>query len=224
MIRNENPVSFLRGVDSPTIANAIERLQLRDRCDGYIGGAVRCLFPELGVMVGHALTVTMDSQPGPVADREGHWRMWEALLATPRPSVIVVKDLSGAPTRCAYFGEVMASIAIACGAVGVVTDGGVRDVAEVRALGLHYFAPHVVVSHGNFRIVDVGVPVTLDGQRIESRNLLHGDANGIVVVPAECVSQLPEAVDAIRQRERRILDYARQPGFTLDGLRNTGGY
>jgi hypothetical protein len=81
MVRNENSVSFLRGVDSPTIANAIEHLQVRDRCDGYIGGSVRCLFPELGVMVGYALTVTVDSQPGPVADRDGHWRMWEALLA-----------------------------------------------------------------------------------------------------------------------------------------------
>src|SRR5918994_7462595 len=218
MIRNENSVSLLRSVDSPTIANAIERLQCRDRCEGYIGGSVRCLFPELGVMVGHALTVTMDSQPGPVADREGHWRMWEALLETPRPSVIVVKDLTGAPTRCAYFGEVMASIAMACGAVGVVTDGGVRDVDEVRGLGFHYFAPHAVVSHGNFRIVDVGVPVTLDGQCIESGDLLHGDVNGIVIVPPDSVAKLPAAVDAIRQRERQILDYARKPGFTLDGL------
>jgi 4-hydroxy-4-methyl-2-oxoglutarate aldolase len=224
MNRNENSVAFLRGVDSPTVANALERLQLRDRCEGYIGGSVRCLFPELGVMVGHALTVTMDSQPGPVADREGHWRMWEALVTSLRPSVIVVKDLSGAPTRCAYFGEVMASIAVACGAVGVVTDGGVRDVAEVRALGFHYFAPYTVVSHGNFRIADVGVPITLDGQCIESGDLLHGDANGIVVVPPGCVERLPAAVDDIRQRERRILDYVRTPGFTLDGLRETGGY
>ena len=58
-------LSYLRAIDSPTIANAIERLQGRDRCEGYIGGSVRCMFPELGVMVGYALTVTMDSQPGP---------------------------------------------------------------------------------------------------------------------------------------------------------------
>jgi 4-hydroxy-4-methyl-2-oxoglutarate aldolase len=217
-------IAFLRAIDSPTIANAIEQLQLRDRCEGYVGGSVRCMFPDLGVMVGHALTVTMDSCPGSVAGREGHYRMWEALLALPRPSVIVVKDLTGAPTRCAYFGEVMASIATACGAVGVVSDGGVRDLAEVHAMGLHYFAPCPVVSHGNFRIVDVGVPVTLDGQRIETGDLLHGDANGIVIVPSDSLSQLPEAVERIRQRERKILDYARKPGFTLDGLRETGGY
>jgi 4-hydroxy-4-methyl-2-oxoglutarate aldolase len=228
--RNEIPdvsteqLTFLQGIDSPTIANAIEKVHTRDRCEGYIGGSVRCMFPELGVMVGHALTVTMNSQPGPVASREGHWRMWEALLRAPRPSVVVVQDISGAPSRCAYFGEVMATIAVACGAVGVVSNGGLRDVNEVRALGLRYFAPYAVVSHGNFRIVDVGAPVALDGQRIETGDLLHGDANGIVIVPRECLNKLPEAVEQIRERESRILEYARKPGFTLDGLRDTGGY
>jgi regulator of RNase E activity RraA len=182
------------------------------------------MFPELGVMVGHALTVTMDSQPGPVADREGHGRMWEALLMTPRPSVVVVKDLTGAPSRCAYFGEVMASVAKACGAVGVISDGGLRDIAEVRAMGLHYFAPHAVVSHGNFRIVDVGSRVTLDGQRIESGDLLHGDLNGIVIVPTELLPQLPEAVEQVRRKERKMLDYIRGPDFDLKGFRDLGGY
>ena len=217
-------LSYLRAIDSPTIANAIERLQGRDRCEGFIGGSVRCMFPQLGVMVGYALTVTMDSQPGPVADREGHWRMWEALATVPSPSVVVIKDLSGAPTRCAYFGEVMASVAKALGAVGVVSDGGVRDLAEVRGLGMHYFAPHPVVSHGNFRIVDVGLPVVLDGQPIRTGDLLHGDANGIVIVPADSLQELPGAVDHVRQRERKILDYVRGDGFTLDGLRDVGGY
>ena len=233
MIRRDNSaptsigsdlLAFLRSVDSPTIANAIENLKIRDRCEGYIGGSVRCMFPDLGVMVGHALTVTMDSQPGPVADREGHGKMWEALLRTPRPSIVVVKDLTEAPTRTAYFGEVMASVAKACGAVGVITDGGLRDIAEVRAMGLHYFAPYAVVSHGNFRIVDVGVPVTLDGQRIEPGDLLHGDLNGIVIVPTEALSQLPEGVDQVRRKERKMLDYIRSPEFNLKGFRDLGGY
>jgi regulator of RNase E activity RraA len=233
MIRRDNksptPVSvelltFLRSVDSPTIANAIENLHARDRCEGYIGGSVRCMFPELGVMLGYALTVTMDSQPGPVADREGHGRMWAALLQMPQPSVVVVQDLTGMPTRTAYFGEVMASVAKACGAVGIISDGGVRDIAEVRAMGLHYFAPYPVVSHGNFRIVDVGAPVTLDGQRIDSGDLLHGDLNGIVVVPGDLVPQLPDAVDQVRRRERKMLDFIRGPEFTLKGFKDMGGY
>lgn len=141
-----------------------------------------------------------------------------------KAGVVVVKDLTGGPSRCAYFGEVMASVAKACGAVGVISDGGLRDIAEVRAMGLHYFAPNPVVSHGNFRIVDVGVPVTLDGQRVETGNLLHGDLNGIVIVPTGLLAQLPDAVDQVRRKERTLLDYIRGPGFTLKGFRDIGGY
>ena len=216
-------LEFLRSVDSPTVANAVEAFNLRDRCDGFIGGSIRCLFPDLGVMLGYALTVTMSSVSGPVASREGYWRMWQALERAPKPAVIVVQDVSGSPTRCAYFGEVMATIARRLGAEGVVTDGGVRDLAEVRAIGLHYFAPHPVVSHGNFHIVDVGIPVTLDGQLVQPGDLLHGDANGIVAVPTRVLDELPRAVAAVRERERRIMDYVLGPDFSLDGLRELSG-
>ena len=215
---------FLQATDSPTVANAIEPFKVRDRCDGFIGGSVRALFPDLGVMVGFALTVTMTSKPGPIAGREGYWRMWEALERAPKPAVVVVQDVSGAPTRCAYWGEVMATIARRLGAVGVVTDGGVRDLAEVRALGLHYFAPYAVVSHGNFEIVDVGAPVTLDGQRVASGDLLHGDANGIVAVPLQTLAELPEAVQRVREREGRMMEYVKSREFTLAGLRDLSGY
>jgi 4-hydroxy-4-methyl-2-oxoglutarate aldolase len=217
-------LEFLRSVDSPTIANAIEPFKLRDRCEGFLGGSIRCLFPDLGVMVGYALTVTMTSEVGPPPGREGYWRMWEALERSPKPAVVVVQDISRAPTRCAYFGEVMATIASRLGAIGVVTDGGVRDLSEVHALGLHYFAPHPVVSHGNFRIVDVGIPVVLDGQTVHPGDLLHGDGNGIVVVPPSVVQQLSEAVDKIREREKRTLEFVNSPDFTLEGLKQIQGY
>lgn len=217
-------LAFLRSVDSPTLANAIETFNVRDRTEGYIGGAVRCLFPDLGVMVGQALTVTVTNQPGPVAGRDGYWRMWEALAAMPKPAVLVMQDVSGHPTRCAYAGEVMATLAQRLGAVGMITDGGFRDIHEVHALGMHYFASYVVVSHGNFSIVDVGVPVVLDGQRVETGDILHGDANGIVIVPAETLAGLPEAVERIRSREQALMAYIRSDAFTLEGVRAGRGY
>lgn len=217
-------LAFLQSVDSPTLANAIETFSVRDRTEGYIGGAVRCLFPDLGVMVGQALTVTVTNQPGPVAGREGYWRMWEALAAMPKPAVLVMQDVSGSPSRCAYAGEVMATLAQRLGAVGMVTDGGFRDIHEVHALGMHYFASYVVVSHGNFSIVDVGVPVVLDGQRVETGDILHGDANGIVIVPAETLPGLPEAVERIRSREQALMAYIRSDEFTLEGVRAGRGY
>jgi len=217
-------LAFLRGTDSPTIANAIERFEVRDRCDGFVGGRIGCLFPELGQMVGYALTVTMGNRRGEIAGREGFWRMWEALDRMPRPSVLVIGDVSGEPHRVAYCGEVMATMARRLGTVGIVADGGVRDLAEVRALGMHYFAPYPVVSHANFEIVEVGVPVELDGGEVRTGDLLHGDANGIVVVPPTVVGDLAEAVGAVRRREREMMDYLNGPSFSVAGARAQSGY
>src|SRR3954453_9436041 len=142
---SEQDVAFLMGVDSPTISNAIEPFKVRDRTEGFIGGEVRALFPELPPTVGAALTVTMTNGPGAPAGRENWWRMYEALSQIPSPSVLVVQDVSGAPSRCALAGEVMVTLAMRLGAVGMVTDGGLRDVDEVRRLKFGYFARYVVV-------------------------------------------------------------------------------
>jgi len=221
---SEDTLAFLREVDSPTIANAIETFELRERCDGFIGGAVECRFPEFGVMAGRAVTVKMASSPGKPASRDGYWRMWDALEAMEGPAVLAIQDVSGAPHRCAYAGEMMATLAQRLGAVGMVTDGALRDVDEVRALGFHYFMRYAVVSHGNFEIVSVGEAIELDGQRVEHGDLLHGDRNGIVIVPDAAFGGLPEAVAGIRERERAQLEYMRSDAFSLADLKHRSGY
>lgn len=217
-------LAYLQTVDSPTVANAVETFELRHRTEGFIGGAVASLFPDMGVMLGQALTVTVGNPTGAVAGREGYWRMWEALAQMPSPAVVVMQDVSGAPSRCAYAGEVMATMAQKLGAVGMVTDGGYRDVHEVRVLGFHYFAAYKVVSHGNFEIVDVGVPVTLGGQVVNTGDLLHGDANGIVVIPPGAVDGLRAAIEQIQERERRFMAFIKSDRFTLADAKAGTGY
>jgi 4-hydroxy-4-methyl-2-oxoglutarate aldolase len=221
---SEKDIAFLRSVDSPTISNAIEPFKVRDRTEGFIGGEVHSLFPEMPPMVGAALTVTMTNSPGAVAGREDYWRMYEALSQMPAPSVLVVQDVSGAPSRCALAGEVMTTMAMRLGAVGMVTDGGLRDVHEVRRLGFAYFARFIVVSHGNFGVVNVGEPVTLDGQEVKTGDILHGDANGIVIVPREVLDGLPEAVQEVRTRERATMDFVNSPEYTIAAARKRAGY
>jgi regulator of RNase E activity RraA len=63
-----------------------------------------------------------------------------------------------------HAGEIMATTMKTCGAVGLVTDGGLRDIAEVKGMGgLHYFGRGLVVAHGRPIIYDVGAIVNING-------------------------------------------------------------
>lgn len=217
-------LAALRAIDSPTIANAIEAFKVRDRTEGYASLELRCLFPELGVMVGYAVTATADSTtPGPPKGRAGLMKLWEAVAAAPKPAVIVIQDVGPDRLRSCHCGDVMANTARRLGAVGLVTDGGVRDLAEVRALGFHFFAAGAVVSHGTFGIIDVNVPVTICGLRIQPGDLLHGDMNGLVLIPEEVAAEVVAEAQRVRERESQIVQYVNGPEFSLEGLRRLYG-
>ncbi|MHB1007080.1 MAG: RraA family protein [Chloroflexota bacterium] len=213
-------LKFLREVDSPTIANAIETFNVRPRVNGYVGYDIKCAFPEMGSMVGYAVTCTADSttEERPRA-REGWVKLWEALAAAPKPAVIIFKDIGSNRLHSCHMGEVMGTIAKRLGAVGAVSDGGLRDVHEIKALGLQYFCPGYVVSHGNPLIVDVGMEVEISGMTIKPGDLLHGDVNGLLKIPEEIVAQLPAAVEKIRVNERGSMDFFNSPDFTIEKLR-----
>lgn len=211
-------IEFLKAVDTPTLSNAIELLGVRPRSAGFAPLAVRCLFPELGRMAGHAVTAQVETvtQTGAGGPR-GHLELYRLLEASPKPAVIVLQEIGGFGDFAAHCGEVMATFFTRLGAVGLVSDCGVRDLPEVRALGFHFFARGACASHANFRIVRTGVPVTVCGLPVRPGELLHGDENGLITVPEVEAPRLQEAVDEIRRSERRILDFVRGGAFTLDG-------
>jgi 4-hydroxy-4-methyl-2-oxoglutarate aldolase len=209
----------LRHIDSPTVSNAIERFRVRPRVDGFAGWDLRCAFPELGSMVGYAVTCTADSTTEGRKDDRGLLRLWAAVEAAPKPAVVVIKDIGPERGRSCHMGEVMATTAMALGAVGCVSDGGLRDVVEVRALGFQYFCPGFVVSHGNPIICDINVTVSLAGMTVEPGALLHGDVNGILVVPDAVAAAVAEEAMRVRAEEREVLDFVRAPGLTVERLR-----
>ncbi len=214
----------LRAVDSPTIANAIEAFGARDRTIGYPSADVRCLFPDLPVTLGYAVTCIADSTvPGSPRGREGLYRLWEAVAAAPKPAVVVIKDVGPEPRRSCHCGDVMANTARALGAIALITDGGVRDLAEVKALGFQFFALGAVVSHGNFGIIDIGMPVNVAGAAICPDDLIHGDANGFVVIPRGSEERVMDEVRRVRERESDYIRWLNSPDFSLDGLKKRWG-
>lgn len=211
----------LREMDSPTVSNAVERFHVRPRVEGYCGRDIRCIFPELGTAVGYAVTCTADST---TEDRKRNpkqlFTLWEAIEASPKPAVLVIKDISPDQIHSCHLGEVMATTAKALGATACVSDGGLRDIEEIRRLGgFQLFCPGLVVSHGNPVICEVGLDVEISGLHIAPGDLLHGDLNGLLTIPGEIADLVPDEVDRVREEEREILEYVRSTSFTLRGLR-----
>ena len=217
-------LAALRAIDSATIANAIEAFDVRDRTEGYLSHRIRCLFPEMGVLAGYAVTATVDTTtPGAPKPYAGALRLYEALQAAPKPAVVVLQAVGPRLEYSCVVGGIMATIMRRLGAVGLITNGGVRDLADMRGLGFRLFAPGTVVAHGTIGILEVGASVEIDGLTIRPGDLLHGDENGVVLVPALDGAALLAEAERVLARERAMLDYAAGPDFTLAGLRRLRG-
>ena len=64
----------------------------------------------------------------------------------------------------------------------------------------------------------------LDGQEVRTGDILHGDGNGIVIVPDEVLEGLPEAVATIQKREAETMAFIRGDDFDYAQLRKRSGY
>ncbi len=215
-----NLIEYLKTVDSPTLSNAIEDLNVRPRHEGFTPLGIRCLFPQLGRMCGYAVTAQVEtvSRMTPV-DKSVFIDLFAAVDASPKPVVVVMQEIGGSRELAAHSGEVMATIFKRLGAIGILSDSGVRDIPEVLGMGMQYFARGVVASHAYFHIVRVNVPVQIDGMVIQPSDILHGDENGLISIPECEVSALEAAVESVRTREKKLMDYVRGDDFTLEGLR-----
>jgi 4-hydroxy-4-methyl-2-oxoglutarate aldolase len=213
-------IEFLESVDTPTLANAIESCGVRAHHEGFTPLQIRAMFPDLGRLCGYAVTAHVETisrtEPG---DNARFIDLYEAVERSPKPAVIAFQEVGANPDYAAHCGEVMATIFTTLGARGLVTDSAVRDIPEVRALRFQYFARGSVASHAHFRIVRVGVPIQILGMTVRTGEILHGDVNGTLQVPAATLDRLPDAVAAIRSSERELMEFVRGPQFTLAGLR-----
>ena len=200
----------LKRYDSPTLANAIELFDVRPRDEGYMGHEVRCLFPDLGVMVGYAATATMRARGAGASDPEP---LTSHVQSVPGPRIVVVQDLDDEPAHGALWGEVMATTFTALDCLGTVTNGSVRDLDEAHTIGFRFFAPAVTVSHGYARVEDVGEPVRVGGLTVRPGDLLHADKHGVLLIPHEIAAELPAVADRVIAAEQEFIGWIRSPEF-----------
>jgi 4-hydroxy-4-methyl-2-oxoglutarate aldolase len=213
-------IAYLKTVDTATLANAIELLNLRPRAEGFASLELKCLFPEFGPLCGYAVTAQVETVTlGSPRTEEAYVELFEAVEASPKPAVLVMQEIGGDRDRATHAGEVMATIFTRLGAIGLVSDCGVRDLTAVRKIGFHYFARGAVASHATNRIVRTGVPVEITGVTVRPGDMLHADENGLITVPESGREKLHDLVDQIVSKEQKLLDFVRGSGFTAAQMR-----
>lgn len=139
-------------------------------------------------------------------------------LAEAQPGEVLVVE-TGAGAEFGYWGEIMATAAIARGLAGLVITGGVRDSLRLVELGLPTFSAGVCIR-GTVKDPNgagaVGEPVRIGEVVVRRGDLVFGDADGVVVLDPETAAA---AVPAAAQRdadEVAILDQVRAGALTLD--------
>ena len=215
---NPEELERLRTITTPTLANAIERLKLRRNDEGFTSPAIRCFFPELGPIAGYACTAVIRSRHANPQPKYGSRRpYWEHILQRPAPRIAVVQELDQPPAG-AYWGEVNSNIHRRLGCVGVITDGTVRDLDEVRALGFPFFASAVSVSHAYAHLEDFNVPVRVGGLDVHPGDLLVADKHGAILIPEGAERQVIAAVGDVERYERPMIDLCKSLEFSIQKL------
>jgi len=186
----------LKRWNTPTIYNGWEQITRHDRArDGFNHEEVRDFMPQMGPMVGYAVTVVIE--PSSPKHREANPKGWSEyrryVASVPGPKIVVVQDLDRPRVIGAFWGEVNSNTHRALGCVGTITDGAIRDVDEMTNAGFKALARRLCVGHAWSWPVRWGGEVEVFGQRIGPGQLIHADKHGFLAVPKEDEARLLEA-------------------------------
>ncbi len=207
----------IKEYDAPTLFNAMVRHGGLPNHE-YTDHTIRTLLPELGRVVGYAVTaeVTTNDDDSPALDWVDYYAHLEALDV---PFVAVFKDVDSQPGRGASFGDGMATLHKRLGAVGVIVEGTVRDLEGIRRVGLPVAAWGTVPGHGVFNITRYNAPLTVGQLRIRPGDLILMDSDGCVRLPVEHIEEVLRHAEAVRNDETILMASYQSPDFSVAQMR-----
>ncbi|AYQ43934.1 MULTISPECIES: RraA family protein [Burkholderia cepacia complex] len=137
-----------------------------------------------------------------------------AMEQVPRGSVLVVSTggfVSG------YWGEVLTVAAEAAGIIGLVIDGGVRDIAALTARRFPVFTRGICMR-GTIKASapSVGQPISFAGTPVAAGDLVVADDDGVLVIPAAHVEETLARGQARADKEAKMMDALREGRSTLE--------
>jgi len=186
----------LKTVSTATLCTALYKRGLRNQ---FIQD-VRPLNPNLGNMVGEAFTLRYipareDLNPISVFQDRAHPQR-KAVEECPPGAVMVIDSRKDA--RAASAGGILVSRLMKRGVAGVVTDGGFRDSPEIAQLDIpaYHNRPSAPTNLTHHQALDINVPIGCGDVPVWPGDVVVGDGEGVVVIPAHLVDEIAsEAVE-----------------------------
>ncbi|MFL5159268.1 MAG: ribonuclease activity regulator RraA [Microvirga sp.] len=186
----------LKTVSTATLCTALYKRGLRNQ---FIQD-VRPLNPNLGNMVGEAFTLRYipareDLNPISVFQDRAHPQR-KAVEECPPGAVMVIDSRKDA--RAASAGGILVSRLMKRGVAGVVTDGGFRDSPEIAQLDIpaYHNRPSAPTNLTHHQALDINVPIGCGDVPVWPGDVVVGDGEGVVVIPAHLADEIAsEAVE-----------------------------
>ncbi len=206
--------------DTCTIADAIDSFGIRMRNEGFTRPGLNCLTGSNQRILGYAATFRVRSSQPPIVGGKFHkhtdW--WSAIGPLPHPTIAVFQSLDVESGNGSCVGNVLAAILKAFGCCGVITNGAIRDISDIKELDIPVYAASLTVARSYMHIVDSGAPVEIFGLSIRQGDLLYADCHGVLAIPVEIAAELPEAAARVQRKEKSVMDICRSADFSPDKL------
>jgi 3-hexulose-6-phosphate synthase/6-phospho-3-hexuloisomerase len=188
--------TLLMQVSAPNVTDAMHR-------KGAMSGIVSICGNVK--MVGRAVTVQTFA---------GDWAKPVEAIDVARKNEVIVINNDGA-THVAPWGELATLSCVKKGISGVVIDGAVRDVDDIRIMKFPLFAKAVVPNAGEPKgFGEINAEIQCGGQYVRPGDWIIGDESGVVVIPAERAYEIARRALEVRKNEERIREEIRR-GSTL---------
>lgn len=172
-----------------------------------------------GHMVGLARTLRLlPARPdGHIPDTENARNPQRVAIEGVQPGDVLVIDARG-NTFSGVLGDVLATRLAVRGSAGIVTDGGMRDVAQLEPIGLPIYcaATHGAASPSMHTYADVNLPVACAGARVNPGDVIVGDADGVIVIPRHLAEEVAREAADKEEMETWILQQIQAGGSSTE--------
>ena len=214
---SDNELEAFRGIQPATVFDAMNGLGLEDT--GF-DPMVRLLSGQ--TILGRARTVGRTSVTANAGQQElaneYEFAIQQVIDSCEKNSVVVIAT-QGIASHANWGGN-MAHRAASLGAVGVVTDGAVRDLDEMEAFGMSVFAQGTSIRAGQHRFATTvkNGPVICAGVYIRPNDIILGDPDGVVMIPAEHAKDIARKSAELLELESNMQSFMHEGNSLYDAV------